>query len=292
MDEAALSDGYADVGGGVRLHYVTAGEGPLVVFLHGFPDFGFTWRAILPRVARAGFRAVAVDTRGVNLSDRPAGVRAYGVDRLVADVAGLVRALGASRAHVVGHDFGAGVAWAFAMTHPETIDRLVVLNGPHPKRLIEAMKQPSQLLKSWYVFAFQVPWLPEAMLEMDRYETLIRSIRDEPRRPPSREELEHYREAYARRGALHAMINYYRAMFRPSAAPKLARIDAPVLVVWGEDDPHLERTLADPPADMVPNGRVLRVAGATHWVHWDEPERVADAIVAFLRGEDDYSARR
>jgi pimeloyl-ACP methyl ester carboxylesterase len=146
----------AEVAEGVRLHYVTAGTGPLVVFIHGFPEFWFSFRHVIPKLVRLGYRVVAPDCRGYNLSSKPAGVRAYGIDILVEDIAGLIRTLGEERASIVDHDWGAGLAWAFAMTHPEMVDKLTVLNGPHPQRLLDSMRSnPLQMFKSWYVFFFQ-----------------------------------------------------------------------------------------------------------------------------------------
>src|SRR5690242_12831972 len=150
---------FVDVGE-VRLHVADAGNGPLVVLLHGFPEFWYTWRRQIPALAQAGFHAVAPDMRGYNLSDKPAGVRAYRVPALVEDVAGLIRACGAARATVIGHDWGGLVAWAFAMEHPEMLDRLVILNSPHPRAMARAIRTPRQFLKSWYMMFFQIPWLP------------------------------------------------------------------------------------------------------------------------------------
>lgn len=279
---------FIDVGDDVRLHYVTAGHGPLVVLLHGFPDFWFTWRRVLPALASRGFRVVAPDTRGYNLSSKPRGVRAYGVDRLVEDVARLVTALGEEKASIIGHDFGAGIAWAFAMTHPKKVERLAVLNGPHPQKLLDSIKQsPAQMLKSWYVFFFQLPLLPEALAELDRYELFIKSLREEPARPFTREELDAYREAYRQPGALTAMINYYRAMFRASTNMMVRKIETPTFVIWGDRDPHLGRELATPPPELVPNARVEHLPNATHWVQQDEPEKVIELLGNFLRGVGD-----
>jgi pimeloyl-ACP methyl ester carboxylesterase len=282
IDDLGLEHRYAACGGGVRLHYVTAGHGPLVVLLHGFPEFWYAWREVMPRLVRAGFRVVAPDMRGYNLSDKPPSVRDYGMRSLVEDVAELVRACGEERANVVGHDWGAGVAWSFAMTHPEMLVRLAVLNGPHPERLLTALRGPKQLAKSWYMFFFQLPVLPEAILRSGRYARLLASLRDEAVVKPTDAELARYVEAYEQPGALRAMLAYYRAMFRRGVAPPMRRIDRPVLVLWGEDDPHLGVDMAQPKESLVPDVRVERIAGATHWVHHEKPERVAQLLVEFL----------
>jgi pimeloyl-ACP methyl ester carboxylesterase len=158
---ASVREGFAELGE-VRLHYVEAGDGPLVVLLHGFPEFWYCWRHQIPPLADAGFRVVAPDMRGYNLSSKPAGVAAYNTGRLARDIRELVRERGADRAHVVGHDWGAAVAWLTAMNHPEVVDRLAILNLPHPRRFVlEGFRRPRQLAKSWYIFAFQPPRLGE-----------------------------------------------------------------------------------------------------------------------------------
>jgi pimeloyl-ACP methyl ester carboxylesterase len=284
LDETRLRHAFVEVDAGVRLHCVELGEGPLVVLLHGFPDFWYGWRRQIPALAAAGFRVVVPDLRGYDLSDKPPGVRAYGIRTIVRDVATLVERLGEPRAHLIGHDLGAGVAWAFAMTHPERLGRLAVLNGPHPQRLLASLRRPSQLAKSWYVFFFQLPWLPEWWLARDGYATLVRAIRDEPTRPGAvtEDDVARYREAWSQPGALTATVRWYRAMFRPGTAVPMRRVDAPTLVLWGEADPHLGAELAAPKPELVPSAQVVRLPGASHWVQHDEPTRVNDALVAWL----------
>ena len=155
-----LADRYADLGD-VRLHYVEAGEGPLVLMLHGFPQFWYQWRHQVPALVEAGFRVVAPDMRGYNLSDKPPGVRAYRVELLARDVERLILACGEGTADVVGHDWGAIVAWVAAMRHPGCVGKLAILNVPHPARFLEGLLSPGQLLRSSYMFFFQIPRLPE-----------------------------------------------------------------------------------------------------------------------------------
>jgi pimeloyl-ACP methyl ester carboxylesterase len=279
----AITHRYADLGG-VRLHYVEAGQGPLVVLLHGFPEFWYTWRNQIVPLAEAGFRVIAPDLRGFNLSSKPAGVRSYGIRTVVEDIAGLIAATGAERAHVVGHDFGAGVTWSFAMQHPEMVSRIAVLNGPHPARLLQAMKSPVQLMKSWYVFFFQIPWLAEQVAQLDDFALFTKPLREEPliEGAYDREDMALYVEALKRPGALEAMLGYYRAMFRPGTAIAMRPIEAPALVLWGVDDPHLGRELAAPPTDLVPHATVEYLDHATHWVQHDQPERVSARLIEFL----------
>ncbi|HMC71452.1 MAG TPA: alpha/beta hydrolase, partial [Mycobacteriales bacterium] len=155
-DGTELREGYAEVGD-VRLHYVEAGNGPLIVLLHGFPEFWYGWRLQIAPLAAAGFRVVAPDLRGYNLSSKPDGAVAYGADKLADDVRGLIQERGAESALVVGHDWGGSVAWTLAMNHPEVVDRLAILNAAHPRKLNEGLRHPSQLRRSWYFFYFQLP---------------------------------------------------------------------------------------------------------------------------------------
>jgi pimeloyl-ACP methyl ester carboxylesterase len=285
FDESSVTHRYADLAE-VRLHYVEAGAGPLVVLLHGFPDHWYGWRNQIPALAAAGFRVVAPDLRGYNLSDKPRDLRAYRAEALAGDVAGLIRAAGAERARVVGHDWGAGVAWLFAMAHPVSLERLAVLNGPHPARLQRAlMSSPAQLARSWYMLFFQIPWLPEVVFRARDHAIVRWSLTTEPTRAGAftKDDLDRHADALAQPGALTGMINYYRAAARPSLMPRLARIDAPVLSIWGDSDPHLARELAVPGEKWVPNVRVERIPGASHWVQHDAPERVNDLLIGFFR---------
>lgn len=287
----ALSDSYADVGE-VRLHYVEAGEGPLVVLLHGFPEFWYSWRHQIPALVAAGYRVVAPDMRGYNLSDKPRGWRLYGTDHLADDIAGLIRCLGRERAHVVGHDWGAAVAYATAMRHPEVVERLAILNCPHQARTLEAFRTLKQLRKSWYVFLFQIPRLPERRLLREDFSLAKRILRTDSPAGFTDEDLERYAEAWAQPGALTAMLDYYRAALRQSprsAATRLRPIEAPTLVIWGMRDRALGSELAEPPARWVPNARIEWIPEATHWVQHDAPERVNELLTEFLGAGDPSS---
>ncbi|HJY71703.1 MAG TPA: alpha/beta hydrolase, partial [Streptosporangiaceae bacterium] len=162
-----LREGYAEVGD-VRLHYVEAGEGPLIVLLHGFPEFWYGWRQQIKPLAAAGFRVVAPDTRGYNLSSKPDGVAAYDVNLLAADIRDLIHERGAETAMLAGHDWGGSIAWALAMNHPEVVDRLAILNAAHPRKLLQGLHHPGQLRKSWYFFFFDLPDLPETVVHANR----------------------------------------------------------------------------------------------------------------------------
>jgi pimeloyl-ACP methyl ester carboxylesterase len=272
---------------GVRLHYVEAGDGPLVVLLHGFPEFWYSWRRQIAALAAAGYRVLAVDQRGYNESDKPRGVGSYRLDLLTADVAGLIAHAGLQKAHVVGHDWGGAIAWAVAMQRPEVVDKLVVLNAPHPAVFFRELRTPRQLLRSWYVLFFQLPVLPELFLRRGNYSFLDRALLHEPVRPDafSPEDVRLYKEALSRPGALTAAINYYRAAmrYRRDAQRAIRRITAPTLLLWGERDRYLGLALTNGLEPWVPDLRVRRIADASHWVQNDAPEQVNQALLAFLR---------
>lgn len=280
---------------GVRLHYVEAGTGPLVVLLHGFPEAWFAWQHQIPALVRAGYRVVAPDMRGFNLSDKPRGASSYTTDQLAGDVAALIRLIGergpddsVAPAAVVGHDWGAAVAWLFAMSHPELLARLVILNVPHPQRMMQGLRSLRQLRKSWYIFFFQLPWLPEAAFRSRDFAVLRQTLRRDPVRPGafSDEDVERYVAAAGQPGALTGGMNYYRALIRSSRSTRaqVRRIDAPVLVIWGEHDRYLGAELAEPGRKWVPDCRVVRLPDASHWVQADAPERANALMVAFLGG--------
>jgi len=273
---------------GVRLHYVEAGVGPPVLLLHGFPEFWYSWRHQIPALVAAGFRAVAPDLRGYNLSEKPLGVENYRVDHLVADVADLIRHAAQRRAVVVAHDWGGAVAWAVAMRHPELVERLVILNAPHPAAFVRELRTPAQLWKSWYIFFFQLPRLPEWWLSRRNFAYLERAWRRDPIRPDAftEEDIRLYKEALAQPGALTAALNYYRATFRaglPRRRDYVQPVTAPTLLIWGERDSYLGPRLLQGLEPWVPKLRIERLPNASHWVQADCPEVVNRLLIEFLR---------
>lgn len=284
-EDSDFRDGYADIGA-TRLHYVEAGEGPLVVLLHGFPEFWFAWRRQIRPLAEAGFRVVAPDMRGYNLSSRPAGVAAYDTDLLAADIRGLIQERGAESALLVGHDWGGTAAWTTAMNHPEVVNRLAVLNAAHPRRLSQGLHTPRQLKKSWYFFYFQLPRLPESHVRAKRWKFFRDFLGDARPDAFTPQDIDRYVEAWSRPGAATGMINYYRSSVRKSpkrAAAALRPIQAPTLVIWGQRDRYLGQELAEPDRSDVPHlDRVERLPNASHWVHHDEPERVSQLLIEYF----------
>lgn len=272
---------------GLDFELVEAGEGDrLALLLHGFPELNHSWRHQIPTLAARGWRVWAPNLRGYGASDRPEGVRAYALDRLVADVAGLIEASGAREVLLMAHDWGAIIAWAVAILHPDLIDRLVILNVPHPRTAEREIRKWRQLRKSWYIFFFQIPWLPEAILGARGASRIgrlfLKSSVDKERFPPDEREL--YRRAAARPGALTAMLNYYRALLRHRHSVDLgdAIVRVPTLVIWGEQDLALDIHLLDGLEQWVPDLEVVRLPHSSHWVQQDTPEEVNAALEEWL----------
>jgi pimeloyl-ACP methyl ester carboxylesterase len=289
MDEQRWTHHEAIVNG-VRLHYVEAGTGPLVVLLHGFPEFWWSWHHQIGALAAAGYRVVAPDMRGYNTSEKPPGVGSYRLDRLTADIAALIRYLGAQRAAVVGHDWGGVVAWALPVHHPAVVERLVVLNAPHPGLFRDVLRRvPAQRWRSWYAAFFQLPWLPEAIIRAGNFAVLDMMLRRGANRPGAftTDDIQRYKTAVGQPGALTAMLNYYRALARSGTrGTGTGRIDVPTLLIWGERDVALDLANADAERlqRWVPQIGLVRIPDASHWVQQDAPERVNEALVSFLEG--------
>ncbi|HEY6911958.1 MAG TPA: alpha/beta hydrolase [Myxococcales bacterium] len=266
--------------GAVRLHCAAMGprDGPLVVLLHGFPECWVTWRNQLPALAAAGFRAVAPDMRGYGGSEKPRGVEQYRIEKLAQDAADLIPALGREQADLVGHDWGGAVAWRVAMWHPARVRKLVILNSPHPQQLSRAMRTLRQLRKSWYIFFFQLPWLPERLLTPGRLQYLFRRF---TARKGAYEQAEIAANIDAVREP-EGPLNYYRAALR-YVPRRWEPVRARTLVIWGERDPFLGDELARPDARWVPDARVERIASASHFVQADAPDEVSRLLVEFLR---------
>lgn len=275
-------EGYLNANG-VRLHYVTAGDGPLTLLLHGFPEFWYSWRAQLPALAAAGRRAVALDLRGYNLSEKP--LYGYDIATLAADVREAVGALGERQADVVGHDWGGVIAWAVALREPEVLHRLVVINAMHPAMMLRSVRNPRQWLRSAYVALFQVRGLPERMLSRDDFAAIRQTFRDaDPGHAwLTDEDARRFADAIARPGALTAALTYYRQLPRDFAQlSPMHVISAPTLVLWGELDPYAGPEALDELGTWVRDLRVERFPTAGHWLNQQEPERVNEALVAFL----------
>jgi len=272
---------------GVRLHYVEAGSGPLVVLLHGFPEFWYSWRRQIPVLTAAGYRVIAPDMRGYNISEKPRGIAPYRTDVLAGDVAALIRHAGVAAAVVVGHDWGASVAWQVAMRYPDLVKRLVALAAPHPIAFRRAMTDPSQLRRSWYVFFFQLPWLPEAVFRRRNFASLVRTLHHDPVHPGAftHDDIARYRGALGQPGAVTAAINYYRAALRYGLHEEVAArpVEPPTLVIWADRDRYLGPHLAEGYERWGQHVRLVHVPDASHWLQNDVPDRVNELVLEFLR---------
>jgi len=272
---------------GIRLHVVQAGpkSGIPVVLLHGFPEFWYGWRKQITALVEAGCRVIVPDQRGYNLSDKPKGVKAYAIHELVNDVIGLIDALGYEKVNLVGHDWGAAVAWLLAIWNPERLHRLGILNVPHPAVMRRFLQRDlEQLRRSWYIFFFQLLWLPEAGMRADNWRGAVRALRGSGKvHTFTNEDIEKYKEAWSQPGAMTAMINWYRAAARyQTPILKDPRIRVPTLMMWGMKDVALSHRMARPSMDYCDEGNLIFFPEATHWVQLDEAEAVNHYMVDFL----------
>lgn len=271
---------------GIRLHAVTQGEGPLMLMLHGFPEFWYSWRHQIPEFAQ-DHKVVAIDLRGYNDSDKPEDLAAYRLSELIQDVRGVIQSLGYERCILVGHDWGGAIAWTFADAYPDMVERLIVLNLPHPAKFAAGLRTPQQLLRSWYIFFFQLPLLPEWALQAFGYQMIanVFQIMAIDKTAFSSADLQAYQQAAAKPGALTAMINYYRANIFQSAL--LSRqwdvLQVPTLLIWGEDDLALGKELTNGTEAYVRDLTVRYIPNCSHWVQQEKPQLVNQYMREFLR---------
>jgi epoxide hydrolase 4 len=250
---------------GIRMHYVMQGEGPLVVLLHGFPEFWYSWRFQIPFLAEHGYQVVAPDLRGYNDTDKPR--RGYDVRTLTRDIEGLVKGLGHEHATIVGHDWGGILAWIFALRYPQMTERLIAMNAPHPAAMRRELRTLKQLRKSWYMFFFQLPWLPEYWLSRNNANEVGRMLRGAAAQKTAfpREFTAIYQQMMQRPGTMTAAINYYRQLLRHGPHFMTGgkyHVTVPTLLIWGEQDPALG---------------VEMTTGLEHWVDDLQVRRIADS---------------
>ena len=275
---------------GIALHVVLAGptNGEPLIFLHGFPEFWFGWRRQIDHFVTGGYRVIIPDQRGYNLSDKPTGIASYSIEVLAKDVVGILDSVAGSKAFVVGHDWGAAVAWFLAAQYPDRIRRTAMLTVPHPRVFLRNLfMNPAQLRKSWYTLFFQLPWLPEFKLRSRNWASLVGVLRDTS--PPgvfSNSDLEQYKESWEKRGALTAMLNWYRAaLVRPSKLaldPQGSRVKVPALLIWGKQDQFAVETMARESLRYCDDGHLEIIETASHWVQHEEPTKVSDLISQFF----------
>jgi pimeloyl-ACP methyl ester carboxylesterase len=272
---------------GVRLHVVQSGSryGSLAILLHGFPEFWYGWRQQIQPLADAGFRVWVPDQRGYNLSDKPGGIAPYRFDELAKDVIGLIDAAGVEKCFLAGHDWGAAIAWWVALKFPERVRRLAILNVPHPAVMMRTLSHSlDQLKRSWYMFFFQIPCLPEAMLRNNDCEQLVQGL-TYGSQPGSftPDDIHKYQQAWLRKGALTSMLNWYRAALQlPPDLGGSLRIKVPTLILWGAQDFALSREMAQPSLDLCDEGKLVFFEGSSHWVQHDMSESVNKYLVDFF----------
>ncbi|WP_018478801.1 alpha/beta fold hydrolase [Pontibacter roseus] len=269
----------------VSLHAATAGDkgGEVLLFLHGFPEFWYGWRMQLSFFAEKGYHVVAPDQRGYNRSSKPSGVKAYTLEKLTADIVALIGQLGKEKVVLVGHDWGGAVAWALAIHFPHLLHKLVILNMPHPGVMLKHLRQnPQQMLRSWYAAAFQIPVLPEQALQALDYK-LLKQVLTGTAQPHTftEEDLAAYREAWRQADALKSMLHWYRA-FKHTQLHLSKGVEVPTLLIWGKKDTALGAEMAEPSIAKCPNGKLVFLEEATHWLHHEQPEKVNQAILSFL----------
>jgi len=272
---------------GVTLHVASCGpeDGPLVILLHGFPEYWGAWEAHMHLLADQGFRVIAPDQRGYNTSEKPPRVRDYRLDVLSDDILGLIDHHGQQTARLVGHDWGGAVAWHLARAHAERIHQLVVINCP-PADVMQryALRHPSQLVRSWYMMAMQLPWLAEWTLSMGNFSMAV-SVMVDSATPGTfdRERLSGHIDAWSQPGALRGMVNWYRAGFRNPPKQGGGPVKVPTLLLWGERDRFLAKGLVDPAMAICEDGRAVRYPDATHWLPHEATEEVVKQMSAFFR---------
>ena len=260
--------------------------GPPLVLLHGFPEFWYGWRKQIEPLAAAGFHVLVPDQRGYNTSDKPRRVRDYDLGLLALDIVGLIDQAGGGKALVAGHDWGGAVAWWLGCNHPERLERLAILNCPHPLVMRDTLLESSRQRKmSFYMFLFQVPWFPERTFSRNNYAAAIKAFQATSRPGTFTEsDFERYREAWSHPGEVRSMIHWYRAALRSQRKwPREPRVrNVPTMLIWGARDRNLLREMAQPSIDLCDDSRLEFIEEASHWVQHEEPERVNRLLLDFF----------
>ncbi len=274
------------ISNGIKLHYVTQGDGPLMVMLHGFPEFWYSWRHQIPEFAK-DFKVVALDLRGYNDSDKPPDRSAYVMDEFIKDVEGVIKGLGYEKCVLVGHDWGGAIAWNFAYAHPEMVERLIVMNLPHPAKFADGLRTLQQLRRSYYIFFFQLPVLPELFLARSHYraiETVFTGMAVD-KNAFTQADIEAYKQAAAKPGAITAALNYYRNIFQQKLLNRdWSVLEVPTLMIWGENDTALGKELTYGTEAYVRDFRIEYIPNCSHWVQQERPHLVNQYMREFLAG--------
>lgn len=258
-------------------------DGPVVILLHGFPEFWYGWNKQIEPLSAAGLRVVVPDQRGYNESSKPSNIRDYRMSELTADVLAVADQLGAGTFGLAGHDWGAAVAWNAAINHPDRVSKLAILNVPHPAAMMHALRTtPRQVLRSWYMLFFQIPKLPEFLVSRRNYKGCEDALRNTSRPGTfTDEDMARYREAWSHPGAMTGMINWYRALFREVPATT-RRVTVPTRILWGMRDAFLIAELAVQSSAFCDRSELVEFPDASHWLQHEEPQRVNELLVGFF----------
>jgi len=275
---------------GVKLHVMEAGpvDGQMILFLHGFPEFWYAWRKQIDYFADKGYLVVVPDQRGYNLSDKPEGIASYKIDELAKDIIGLIDAYGRDKIFLVGHDWGASVSWWVALKYPERLQKLVILNVPHPKVMAQTVfTNVEQMKKSWYIFYFQLPGAVDKLAAATNYQWVLDMITSSANPGAfSAAELEEYRKAFSQSGAFTAMVNWYRAMIQTKQEqPQSFDVIVPMILMWGEDDVAMLTEMADKSMAYCKQGKLIKFPKVSHWIQHEAADRINPLIAEFFAGD-------
>ena len=272
--------------GDITLDIRAAGpeDGEVIILLHGFPECWATWRHQIQPLAAAGYRVLVPDMRGYGESSKPRGYRRYHLDELITDIDAIRSHSGRQQCHLAGHDWGAAVAWWYAIHYPQALISLAIVNVPHPQAFLETLRSsPRQLLKSWYIFFFQLPWLPEWLLRLNNFAILRHMLRSTSSSAAYQDEdFDFLSHSWRQPGTIKAMVNYYRAMLRHQRQPDQPEIAVPTRILWGEQDIALSLPMARKSLDYLTHGELITYPDGSHWLAHDKPREVAVRIMEHI----------
>ena len=274
---------------GIRMHYVTMGNGSLIVLLHGFPEFWYSWRYQIPTLSKQ-FKVVAPDMRGYGETEKPVKKEAYKIEKIVNDIVELIHVLGYEKATIAGHDWGGIISWSIAMMAPDVVEKLIILNAPHPGVYSKYMsKNLKQILRSWYIFFFLIKGIPELILGSSNYKILKSSILKSSVRKESftEKDIETYVSSW-KSGGVSGGINYYRAnlslrYWSNSNSVSFPKIKVPVLQIWAEDDIFLGKELTENTREFIDAPyRLHLIPNCGHWLQQEASAEVNRIMIKFL----------
>lgn len=272
---------------GIKLHVLCAGDtnNPLMVLLHGFPEFHKGWEAQIDDMVNTGYYVMVPDQRGYNLSDKPWFIGDYKIDKLSLDIVGLIDHSGKKKAVVAGHDWGAAVAWQMGLAHHDRLERLIIVNVPHPKTLGKFLKiDKEQKKKSSYMVRFQIPFIPQFLMRKNNFKVLEKTLkRTSLEGTYSDEDIEEYKQAWGQKRAIPCMLNWYRAAFRRKVKLENSKVPIKTLIIWGKKDRFLKWEMGVDSLRYCGDGRIEFIDDATHWVLKERPEIVNKLMIEFLK---------